>query len=321
MSGDLSQEDSIIASPKQPERLPEWLRRAPGSGTTTREVKQLLRQVSLNTVCEEARCPNIGECFGRGTATFMILGDVCTRGCRFCSVHTGKPVFSADQFETEATQVALAARTLRLRHVVVTSVARDDLEDGGASGFVATIRALREQIQEVTVEVLVPDFRGNERSLEQVVEARPDVFNHNLETVPRLYRRVRPGARYVRSLELLKRVRELDGTVQTKTGIMLGLGEEFSEVNSLLEDVSKAGVQIFTAGQYMQPTKKHLPVERYLRTEEFQAIEQAARAQGIRHVASGPLVRSSYRAEAFVEPRQDGKMINAEEAKTNVAQN
>ncbi|MDD2942012.1 MAG: lipoyl synthase [bacterium] len=281
-------------------RLPVWLQRPPGSSSASREMKVMLRDSGLNTVCEEARCPNIAECFGRGTATFMILGDVCTRGCRFCSVITGKPHFSPDKFADEAEGVVKATRKLGLRHVVVTSVARDDLEDGGAEGFYLTITRLREELPAVKVEVLVPDFQGNMRSVERVIEAGPHVFNHNLETVPRLYRRVRPGASYRRSLEVLAAAKKASPGVITKTGVMLGLGEEIAELKELLQDARKACVDSFTAGQYMQPTRNHLPVERYLTPSEFLSISNMATAEGFRFVASSPLVRSSYNAEELV---------------------
>lgn len=286
---------------ESPMRKPEWLRRPPASAQETQDLKRLLRKSNLNTVCEEARCPNISECFSRKTATFMILGDVCTRGCRFCSVNTGKPTFEPSKFSNEAEQVAEAAAELGLRHVVVTSVARDDLEDGGASGFVATIRALRERIVGVTVEVLIPDFRGALGPLKQVVEAQPDVINHNLETVPRLYRKVRPGSQYIRSLELLREVSILNPEVLTKTGIMLGLGEEEEEVLNLMRDAREHSIQSFTAGQYLQPTKEHLPVVEYISPERFSWYESQAKALGFRHVAIGPLVRSSYHADEFIE--------------------
>ena len=280
-------------------RLPEWLRRPPGSSPETVEIKRLLRKGGLNTVCEEARCPNISECFSRGTATFMILGDVCTRGCRFCAVQTGRPHFSPDNFAKEADEVARAAEKLNLKHVVVTSVARDDLPDGGASGFAATIRALRLSRPEVTVEVLIPDFRGNNEALAIVAEAGPDVLNHNLETVPRLYRRVRPGSSYERSLTLLRSAKEYRSGMRTKTGIMLGLGEQASEVHALLQDAKEFGVDIFTAGQYLQPTRDHLPVQEYLTPEAFECYAQEARSIGIKEVFMGPLVRSSYHADEF----------------------
>ncbi len=281
-------------------RLPQHLRRPPQSHGATTELKKLLRGSKLHTVCEEARCPNISECFGRGTATFMILGDVCTRGCRFCSVTTGKPHFDAEHFEQEAEQVADAAEALKLRHVVVTSVARDDLADGGASGFCHTIAALRKRLPNVTVEVLIPDFRGNHLAIEAVVAARPDVLNHNLETVPRLYRRVRPGSTYTRSLELLKYAKEKDPTLLTKTGIMVGLGETIEEIIELMADCRRHDIDSFTAGQYLRPTLDHLPVAEYLSPDRFSEIEQLARTAGFKHVAVGALVRSSYHADEIL---------------------
>lgn len=280
-------------------RLPEWVKRPPGSSSDTVTLKQLLRQTKLNTVCEEARCPNISECFSRGTATFMILGDVCTRGCRFCAVTTGRPHMSESQFAQEGESVAEAAEKLGLRYVVVTSVARDDLDDGGASGFVSTIGAIRRRLPHVKVEVLIPDFRGDHEALKQVVHARPEVLNHNLETVPRLYRRVRPGTRYDRSLALLAQVKQIDPSVMTKTGIMLGLGETPEEVIELMKDARGHNVDIFTMGQYMQPTREHLPVEEYVTPEQFEWLGARAREIGFSSVASGPLVRSSYHAEEY----------------------
>lgn len=281
-------------------RLPEHLRRPPASSEETHALKRLLRRSKLNTVCEEARCPNITECFSRNTATFMILGDICTRGCRFCSVHTGRPVLPQAEFTDEAERVADAAESLGLKHVVVTSVARDDLRDGGASGFAATIGALRRRLPGATVEVLIPDLRGSEEALALIVDAAPDVLNHNLETVPRLYRRVRPGASYERSLTLLRRAKDRAPGMITKTGIMLGLGEERDEVRELMKDCRANLIDSFTAGQYLQPTREHLPVERYLDLDEFRAYEQDAHAAGFRHVAVGPLVRSSYHADEMV---------------------
>lgn len=283
------------------QRLPVWLRRPPGSASSAVAIKRVLRESTLNTVCEEARCPNISECFSRGTATFMILGDVCTRGCRFCAVTTGKPHFSSSAFADEAHKLAQAAKNLNLKHVVVTSVARDDLADGGASGFVATIHALREAISGVKVEVLIPDLRGNWSALTQILDAAPDVLNHNLETVPRLYRRVRPGASYQRSLDLLKLAAQAAQQPVVKTGIMLGLGEEISEVQALMDDCLAVGVQSFTAGQYMRPTREHLAVERYLEPAEFAHFERYANDIGFKYVAIGPLVRSSYNAEQYLK--------------------
>ena len=283
----------------QRRRLPEWLRRPPGGGSETAKIKRLLRKSSLNTVCEEARCPNISECFSRATATFMILGDVCTRGCRFCSVNTGKPAFSPLQFKAEGQKVARAVVDLGLKHVVVTSVARDDLEDGGASGFSTTIDSIRSSAPGVVVEVLIPDFRGSSKAILEIVKAKPDIVNHNLETVPRLYRKVRPGSSYQRSLKLLKEVKNLDKSILTKTGIMLGLGEKREEVEQLMSDSRKHKIDIFTAGQYMQPTKDHLGVEEFIEPKVFDDYRDLAEEVGFIHAACGPLVRSSYHADNF----------------------
>lgn len=299
-----SNSDSKILSPasdtihsSEVVRLPTWLRRESGLTKVTRELKTILREHKLNTVCEEARCPNISECFSRGTATFMILGDVCTRGCRFCSVSTGRPSMKESEFQAEALQVVNAIKLLDLNYAVITSVARDDLEDGGASGFVSTILAIREDLPNVSVEVLIPDFRGNLRSLEKIVVAKPDVLNHNIETVPRLYRRVRPGASLKRSLSLLKRTKELDPSIKTKTGIMLGLGESWKEIVDVMYECSENEIDIFTAGQYMRPTREHLPVEKYLKPEEFEEIADFARTKNLfKEIYMGPLVRSSYHA-------------------------
>jgi lipoic acid synthetase len=277
-------------------RIPEWLRRPPGSSRETSQLKKILRTARLHTVCEEARCPNISECFSRGTATFMILGDVCTRGCRFCSVNTGKPAFSSSEFENEAVRVAEAAKSLGLSYVVITSVARDDLADGGASGFVATIREVRKALPHSSIEILIPDLRGNWEALYSILDEGPDVLNHNLETVPRLYRKVRPGASYARSLELLRISREKYPQIKTKTGIMLGLGEKKSEVHDLFQDSIKNHVDIFTAGQYMRPGRSYLPVEEYITPEDFSQYEQYAKSLGFQAVFIGPLVRSSYHA-------------------------
>jgi len=299
----MSLESSIPTSKKRKlgllERLPAWLKRPGGSAKETHELKRLLRKSALNTVCEEARCPNISECFGRGTATFMILGDICTRGCRFCSVTTGKPAMAMSEFASEGERVAEAAERLSLKHVVVTSVARDDLADGGASGFVETIGAVKRRLPGVTIEVLVPDFRGNLSSVDTILSANPDVFNHNLETVPRLYRRVRPGANYQRSLDVLQRAASAASCI-VKTGVMLGLGERQAELADLMDDCLSHGVSSFTAGQYMRPSKRHLPVAEYLSPERFEEIAAIARGKGFSFVAAAPLVRSSYNAEEFL---------------------
>ncbi len=255
---------------------------------------------SLHTVCESARCPNLGECWRRGTATFMIMGDVCTRSCRFCAVKTGRP---EPLDPDEPRRVAEAAVQMGLRHVVITSVARDELPDGGAAHFAACIRALYEALPQVSVEVLTPDFKGSAESVRTVLDARPSVFNHNLETVPRLTRRVRVQARYDRSLDVLRMAFEMEPSIPTKSGLMLGLGEEIEEVLETLRDMRRVGVSILTLGQYLRPSKDHLPVERWVSPDEFAWLRERALEMGFQHVESGPLVRSSYHAEeAIGEP-------------------
>lgn len=278
------------------ERLPETYRRPPGSNSRSRQVKSLLRKNSLATVCEEARCPNLVHCFSRRIATFMILGSVCTRACGFCAIKTGRPIARLDDFEGEARRVAAAAEELALKHVVVTSVTRDDLKDGGALAFCKAIEALRSLSSKPKVEVLVPDFHGNVDALAMVVRAKPDVLNHNMETVSRLYRTVRPQASYQRSLWLLSTAKEIDSGLITKTGIMLGLGEVEDEVVCLMRDCRDIDVDCFTAGQYLQPSKSHLPVVEYLSESQFLSYENHARDMGFKSYSVGPLVRSSYNA-------------------------
>ena len=275
------------------ERKPEWIRaRFPG-GERFMEVKRLLREQGLHSVCEEARCPNIGECFNAGTATFMILGDVCTRACGFCDVTSGRP---AGLDLLEPLRLARTVETLGLDYAVITSVNRDDLPDGGASIFAGCIRAIRQRSPDVEVEVLVPDFEGDWEALRTVVEARPMVLNHNTETVPRLYRRVRPKAVYERSLELIRRVKAIDPAMTTKSGVMVGLGETFEEVVQTMADLRDHDCDLLTAGQYLRPSSKHLPVERYWHPDEFAALAEEGQRLGFRHVEAGPLVRSSYHA-------------------------
>jgi lipoic acid synthetase len=253
----------------------------------------LMRELDLHTVCEEARCPNLGECWNRGTATFMILGDVCTRACGFCAVKTGLPARPPDP--EEARRVADAVARMRLRHAVITSVNRDDQRDGGASIFSAVVREIRARVPGCTVEVLIPDFKGDWSALEVVLAARPDILNHNTETVPRLYRTVRPGARFERSLELLRRSKQAG--LATKSGIMVGLGEDSDEVLEAIRAIRGAGTDILTVGQYLRPSLQHLPLRRYYTPEEFADLKAFARGLGYAHVESGPLVRSSYHAE------------------------
>ena len=275
-------------------RKPDWIRvRAPGS-PVYRETRDIVRENKLVTVCEEAGCPNIGECWSKRHATMMIMGDTCTRACAFCNVRTGLPG-PLDGHEPE--RVARAVATLGLEHVVITSVDRDDLPDGGAGHFAAVIRAIRAASPKTTIEVLTPDFLRKEGALEVVVEARPDVFNHNLETVPSRYLTVRPGARYFHSVRLLQRAKELDPGLFTKSGIMVGLGEERNEVLQLMDDLRTADVDFLTIGQYLQPTRKHHPVARFVTPEEFKSYETIAYAKGFALVSSSPLTRSSYHAD------------------------
>jgi lipoyl synthase len=272
---------------------PEWLKvRAPGSPNYLR-LRGLMRDLNLHTVCEEARCPNIGECWHHGTATFMIMGDVCTRACGYCNVTHGAPAsLDAD----EPGNLARAVETLELAYVVVTSVDRDDLEDFGAGVFADTVRAIRSRRPACRVEVLIPDFQGREASLRTVVEARPDVLNHNVETVPRLYRAARHGGRYVRALELLDRARTWAPELPTKTGLMVGLGETVDELVEVFRDLRKVDCRILTIGQYLRPTLAHLPMVRYYTPAEFAELKRVALDLGFGHVESGPLVRSSYHA-------------------------
>lgn len=276
-----------------PGKRPEWLRVRIPTGENYDELKQLMRSKALHTVCEEARCPNMGECWGHRTATFMILGSVCTRSCGFCAVATGRPMMLDWD---EPRRVAEATARMGLRHVVVTSVNRDELRDGGAALFAATIRAIRRQVPGCSVEVLTPDFKGVREALQTVMDAQPNVFSHNVETVPRLYRRVRPQAIYERSLRVLHWAKDMRPDAPLKAGFMLGLGETHDEVVALLQDLHAQGVDIVTIGQYLQPTPQHLPIERYVAPEEFREYAHLGRAMGIRHVESGPLVRSSYHA-------------------------
>ena len=291
---------------ERPLRLqrPEWLKVRASTTGEYEEVRGLMRRLSLVTVCEEARCPNIHECWARErTATFMLMGDICTRHCGFCAVGKGKPGALDPE---EPGRVAEAAAELRLSHAVVTSVNRDDLEDGGAAHFAATIRAIRQRLPGCTVEVLIPDFRGDARALETVLSEEPEILNHNTETVPRLYRRVRPDARYEQSLELLARAdarrRRTGSAMKTKSGVMAGLGESFEELLATLADLRAAGCDIATVGQYLQPYEKRLPVERYYTPEEFDRLRVEGEAMGFLRVESGPLVRSSYHAKRALEP-------------------
>ncbi|MEE8399961.1 MAG: lipoyl synthase [Desulfobacterales bacterium] len=274
-------------------RKPPWLKRRIPSGSTYRKIRGILKEGQLHTVCQEAHCPNLGECFSSGTATFIILGNRCTRDCRFCAVSHG-PTGPPDP--TEPRKVAEAVVSMGLDYVVITSVTRDDLPDGGAGHFAETICEIRRIAPAVRIEVLIPDLQGAEESLEVVVKAQPDVLNHNLETVPRIYPTVRPGADYGRSLGLFSQIRNLDPSMTTKSGLMLGLGESAEEIRAVLGDLLKVGCGILTLGQYLQPSKAHLPVERFVPPEEFDALRRIALEMGFDDVASGPFVRSSYKA-------------------------
>lgn len=277
------------------QRLPDWIREKKLNLRDLHEIKSLMRAKSLHTVCEELSCPNRSECFSRGTATFMILGDICTRACGFCNATTGKPYAPPSPDEPRA--VAEAAEEMALRHVVVTSVTRDDLPDGGAAHFAATIRAIRELIPEIAIEVLVPDFRGNTDAVGTVIDARPDYFNHNVETVPRLYRNVRRGGRIDRSLSVLAHAKALDPSIVTKSGLMVGLGETKEEVLDVLVLLRRAGCDIITIGQYLQPKLVKLEVQEYVHPDVFEEYRRVGEDMGFAAVFSGPFVRSSYMAD------------------------
>ncbi|GAA5345457.1 lipoic acid synthetase [Planifilum fimeticola] len=284
------------------ERKPEWLKVRLTTNENFHEIKRMMRSKTLHTVCEEARCPNIYECWGvNRTATFMILGDICTRACRFCAVKTGLPT-ELDWQEPE--RVAETVEKMGLKHAVVTSVARDDLKDGGAAIFAATIRAIRKRNPLTSVEVLIPDFQGNWDALKTVMDERPDILNHNVETVRRLSDRVRAKAKYDRSLELLRRAKEMQPDIPTKSSIMVGVGEEWAEILETMDDLRANRVDILTIGQYLQPTKKHLRIERYYTPEEFARLKEEGLKRGFSHVESGPLVRSSYHAHEQVKSAQ-----------------
>ena len=279
---------------------PSWLKVRFPQGQNYLELRDLMREQRLNTICEEAMCPNIGECWENRTATFLILGEICTRNCGFCSVITGRPTgLDLD----EPRRLAEAVERIGLRHIVITSVTRDDLPDGGSAIFAETIRQLRERVPGCGIEVLIPDFQGNWDALKTVMDAKPDILNHNMETVPRLYNRVRPKAIYTQSLELLKRAKDLAPDVASKSGLMVGLGEEREELLQAFADMRASDVDVLTVGQYLRPTMKHLPVERYVDPSEFADYKTVAYDLGFKHVESGPLVRSSYHAHEQVPAR------------------
>ncbi len=283
---------------------PAWIRAKVPAGPRVREIKRLLRETNLSSVCEEAACPNLGECFTHGTATFMIMGDVCTRRCPFCDVAHGKP---EPLDAREPAHLAEAVAAMKLGYVVITSVDRDDLRDGGAGHFADCIRALRKFNPQTQIEILVPDFRGRiDIALQQFQSTQPDVFNHNLETVPRLYRKARPGADYQGSLDLLKRFAAYHPNIRTKSGLMLGLGETLEEVEAVMQDLRDHDCSMLTLGQYLQPSRNHLPVERFVPPKEFDLLRERGEAMGFSNVASGPMVRSSYHADLQAgQPREE----------------
>ena len=289
--------DTVARPPIVPGQIPPWIRMRVREGSEFKELKQLVQERRLHTVCEEARCPNIFDCWSRRTATFMILGDVCTRACRFCAVTSGRPV---ELDIGEPLRVAESVAQLGLRHAVITSVDRDDLADGGAGIFARTIKAIRRRSPGTTVEVLTPDFQGDLEAARIVVDARPDIFNHNTETVPRLYSRIRPKAVYANSLALLRHVKRLAPDMVTKSGLMVGLGEDEQELLDVFRDMRAHDIDVLTVGQYLRPTKKHAEVVRYYRPEEFASLKEQALAMGFGHVEAGPLVRSSYHADEQV---------------------
>jgi len=295
---------AVLAPGAPPARKPAWLKvKAPG-GATYVDVKRLMRDLKLNTVCEEAHCPNIGECWDHRAATFMILGDVCTRNCAYCAVAHGTP--APDDAE-EPVRLAEAVRQMALRHVVITSVDRDDLPNGGAEAFAGCVVEIRRRLPDASVELLIPDFKGSDAALQLVVDARPDILNHNLETVERLYRIARPGGRYARALRLLRRAKEMAPDLLTKSGIICGLGEEWDELLVAMRDLREQGVGILTLGQYLRPSGGHLPVARFYTPDEFAELARLGREMGYRHVESGPLVRSSYHAWEQVQHAEAAK--------------
>lgn len=288
--------------PSEPKRKPNWIRAKSQGAPEVQRIKQMLRDHDLHTVCEEASCPNLGECFSHGTATFLIMGNICTRRCPFCDVAHGRPDPLDDN---EPTHLAKTIAAMQLKHVVVTSVDRDDLRDGGAAHFSRCISEIRQQSPQTRIEILVPDFRGRmDVALEILSENPPDIFNHNLESIPRLYKAVRPGSDYQWSLELIQRFQQLHPDVPTKSGLMLGLGETIDEVKQVMQDLRDHGCRMLTLGQYLQPSRHHLAVERFVSPAEFDALADAGKAMGFDHVASGPMVRSSYHADLQAQGEQ-----------------
>ncbi|NTW55697.1 MAG: lipoyl synthase [Chlorobiaceae bacterium] len=288
--------------PRHPKK-PDWLKIRMASGVSFAATRQLLNRHSLNTVCRSALCPNLQECWSRGTATFLLLGNVCSRKCTFCAVDKTANLAAPDPLEPE--NIALAVQSMKLKHAVLTSVTRDDLNDGGSLHWVETIRAIRAAAPDVTIECLIPDFRHEEAALDRVMHEAPDVLNHNIETVPALYPKVRPEASYSGSLEIIERAKKMHG-LSTKSGLMLGMGETAGEIEASIGDLRRHGCDMITIGQYLQPSPVHLPVERYVTPEEFNNFRKFAEAEGFRHVQSGPFVRSSYHAEAFAAEQEPG---------------
>lgn len=285
----------IKIEPTQPKRKPEWIRAKSHGDPKVQHIKDMLREHQLHTVCEEAACPNLGECFSHGTATFLIMGNICTRRCPFCDVAHGRP----DPLdENEPQHLAKTIAAMQLKHVVITSVDRDDLRDGGADHFVQCIDEVRRQSPQTDIEILVPDFRGRmDVALDILTQSPPDIFNHNLETIPRLYKAARPGSDYQWSLDLIRRFQAMHPDVPTKSGLMLGLGETLDEVKQVMQDLRDHGCRMLTLGQYLQPSRHHLPVDRFVTPEEFEELGRAGKEMGFDHVASGPMVRSSYHAD------------------------
>ena len=296
MNTDIQERTENNVQPPPRLQRPEWLKAKIPGGREYARLDGIMRSQKLHTVCEEARCPNMGECWNLGTATFMILGDICTRSCGFCAVKTGRPDYGLDWDEPR--RVVEAVELMKIRHAVITSVNRDERKDGGAPIFAETVRLIHERVPNCKIEVLIPDFKGNEEALDIVLSSKPDILNHNLETVPRLYRTVRPQANYQQSLEVLRRAKQ-KGFV-TKTGFMLGIGERTEEIVEVIKDVRAVACDILTLGQYLQPTKEHLPIDRYVHPDEFKMLKEAGLKMGFRHVESGPLVRSSYHAAGQV---------------------
>jgi len=294
----------VQEAPAQPMRRPEWLKVRAPTGEAYEQVRKLMRSKALHTVCEEAHCPNMGECWGRGTATFLIMGDVCTRSCRFCDVKTGRPL-PLDWQEPE--RVAMAVQAMNLRHAVITSVNRDERKDGGAPIFAMVIRRIRQRQPGCTVEVLTPDFKGSLDALKMVIDEQPDIYDHNVETVARLFRQVQPQDHYEWAMTTLRNAKQLDPQQITKSGIMVGLGETFDEVVETMRDLRGVGVDILTVGQYLQPSKEHLPIARYYTPAEFAELKRIGLEMGFRWVESGPLVRSSYNAERQARELQVGR--------------